>query len=362
MGSTSISLAGEDERITTLENEVKSLHQEIDQLTRINTSQSSGGLALPKLKIFGFGHFQYEAMNNENGFTLGDFDLFITSRIAKNFSFLSESVVEFEQSGTNVIDIERLMLKYEASNLLNIAVGRGHTAIGYWNRTFHHGAWLQTTIDRPALFEFEDDGGILPSHFVGIEFSGSANNDWGLFSYVVQLSNGRGQDVTDIQLVSDVDDHKQLNFYLNYSPKFISGLAIGGNFLFDEIPDDAAVGRTVGTHEIIAGGHLNYTDSHIEFLSEFITIQHNANTHFSHLGGYVQLGYKFSQWIPYYRFDLLNIDTGDTFFPGASDIDQHTIGIRYDWFTYAAIKVEYRNLESPQSMRHAGIAQISFAF
>ena len=46
----------------------------------------------------------------------------------------------------------------------NVSIGRGHTAMGYWNQTFHHGKWFQTTTDRPAIYRFEDDIGILPVH------------------------------------------------------------------------------------------------------------------------------------------------------------------------------------------------------
>jgi hypothetical protein len=48
----------------------------------------------------------------------------------------------------------------------NVVVGRFHSAIGYSNTAYHHGTWLQTTTGRPLLFQFEDQGGILPIHNV----------------------------------------------------------------------------------------------------------------------------------------------------------------------------------------------------
>jgi hypothetical protein len=49
-----------------------------------------------------------------------------------------------------------------------------HTPLGYWNQYYHHGAWFQATATRPEMYLFEDDGGILPVHEIGIEASGTA--------------------------------------------------------------------------------------------------------------------------------------------------------------------------------------------
>ena len=82
----------------------------------------------------------------------------------------------------------------------------------------------------------------------------------------------------------------------------------------------------------------------------------------SHAGGYAQFSYGFGDVRPYYRYDFLRIDTADTFFPGIEDTDQHTLGFRYDWYSFAAIKVEYRYQETNTAISNEGTAQISFAF
>jgi hypothetical protein len=37
-----------------------------------------------------------------------------------------------------------------------------------WNHEHHHGQFLQTSITRPSAEEWEDEGGIIPQHFVGL--------------------------------------------------------------------------------------------------------------------------------------------------------------------------------------------------
>lgn len=362
VGGAPYVIADEAERMEQLEREIRDLKLKVDQFPKAPPKPRSNQFKLPKLRVYGFGHFQYEVRNDENEFTLGEFDLFLTSDIADNLSLLSETVVIFGDHGTNTLDVERLLLKYEAANYLNIVFGRGHTAVGYWNYTYHHGVWFQLTISRPEILKFDHHEGILPTHFVGMELNGNINGDWGLLSYVFQTANGRGRTTHDVQTFNDVDDNKMVNFYLDYKPSWAAGLGIGGNYMIDKIPANPNVGRTSGTQEIIMGAHLNYMDSRMEFLSEYIVIQHNGISDQTHSGGYAQIGYSFDKWVPYYRFEFMNIDPSSSYFQGILDLDQHTLGVRYDWFTYASIKIEYRNMESPRKSRHSGWAQVSFAF
>ncbi|MBI4384617.1 MAG: hypothetical protein HY579_11355 [Nitrospinae bacterium] len=152
------------EELKELEKEVSALKKTVKRLTE---PQERSDYDLPSLQIRGFGHLQYDANSavesssdrQTNNFTNGAVDLFITSQVAKKLSFLNETLFEPQRDGSNVLDVERALLKYEFSDRLNLAMGRGHTALGYWNHRFHHGTWLYTTVDRPIIYRFEDAGG-----------------------------------------------------------------------------------------------------------------------------------------------------------------------------------------------------------
>lgn len=118
----------------------------------------------------GFGHAEYGAAWNKpsgpgsgisgsNQFGIGGVDLFIASDIGNGFSFLNETVFEFDGDEA-ILDVERVLLKYEFQEWINLKIGRGHTGLGIWKSRYHHGIWLQTTADRPLIYSFEDDGGI----------------------------------------------------------------------------------------------------------------------------------------------------------------------------------------------------------
>jgi hypothetical protein len=65
-------------------------------------------------------------------------------------------------------DLERFQLGWQMSDDTVIWVGRYHQPTSVWNHDHHHGQYLQTSITRPAIDEWEDLRGVLPQHFTGV--------------------------------------------------------------------------------------------------------------------------------------------------------------------------------------------------
>ncbi|MBI5427472.1 MAG: hypothetical protein HZA02_04240 [Nitrospinae bacterium] len=377
-GSVTASAGEESERaLAALEKEVKSLKGTVDRLSRPSEQTDFDP---PKLQLRGFGHLQYDFDNrgtkdssgniatdrNANNFTNGGIDLFVTSQIARKLNFLSEIVFDFNDAGGTVPDVERVLVKYEYTDWLNVSMGRGHTALGFWNQRYHHGIWLATTALRPIIYRFEDEGGILPVHFEGIEFSGNLNTGIGNLTYMSNVANGRGRITDEVQMIKDDNTSKQVSFMFALEPNAVKGLGFGANILHDVIPNNANVaGRDREIEEVIGGVHAYYLDDHFELIGELQTIQHDSDVRKFHSGGYAQLAYAFDKIKPYYRFDFLDIKTGDVFFAGIAGVEdtkQHTFGVRYELFPYAALKVEFRRADATTFRSNAATAQISFAF
>ncbi len=87
-------------------------------------------------------------------------------------------------------ELERLSVGWVTEQGARIWAGRYHTGIGHWNRRYHHGAYLQTSIDRPALFDFEEFGGVLPSHASGVTIEGELWSEERIISYVIDAGLG----------------------------------------------------------------------------------------------------------------------------------------------------------------------------
>src|SRR6516225_1662775 len=179
-------------------------------------------------------------------FSLGQVNLFITSDLSDKLKFLSEVVFEAGPDNVFGVDIERLLLTYKFNKYLNLAVGRYHTSIGYYNTAYHHSTWLQTATGRPFLFRFEDQGGILPIHNVGATLSGQIPSGRLGLHYVAEVGNGRATSSPlsePVQNEVDENTHKAFNFQIFARPEALPGLQTGFSVYTDLLTPIAQSGR-----------------------------------------------------------------------------------------------------------------------
>src|SRR5262249_570932 len=156
------------------------------------------------LRMRGFGDIAFHGSDQRgttNAFSLGQLNLFVTSDISEKFKFLGEIVFEggpddiygVPSGETNkfTVDLERYLFHYSRNAYFNVWVGRYPTAIGFYNTAYHHSTWFQTTTGRPLFFEFEDRGGVLPTHNVGVSATGRIPSGSLGLHYIAEIGNGR---------------------------------------------------------------------------------------------------------------------------------------------------------------------------
>ena len=303
-------------------------------------------------QLFGDAGFIYadppEADVDKATFVLGSLDLFTTAQLGDHFQVLSEIVTE---GGTDSNEIsfeqERLWGSWTLSDALYVKLGREHSPVSYWDRRYHHGRWLWTSATQPFLARFEDDGGPLPIHQVGVEAGGKVDVGIGTLQYVGVISNGRGREPDEVTNVADRNSAKAFDFGLGFAPHALPGLVFGGDFHGDEIPsdhDDPA--RDHAIRELIGTGYLAYSMGNLETLGELGYLQHddrNSDRTFRHRTGYFQAGYHLGDWTPYGRIDARSMHRGDPFFaPEDVDLDgwEQILGLRYELAANVALKVE----------------------
>src|SRR6267143_322804 len=319
------------------------------------TERMDAGKTLLRMRGFGDITLHGDSQRHDTtAFSLGQLNLFITSDISEKFKFLSEIVFEGgpdiifgETRGENNsfgVDVERMVLQYSRSDYFKLAVGRYHTAIGYYNTAYHHSTWFQTTTGRPFLFQFEDRGGILPIHTVGVSASGLIPFGRLGLHYVAEVGNGRASrsplTQEPVQNVVDDQNHKAFNLALFARPESIRGLQVG----FSAYRDVLAPINSPRIGETILAAHAVFVRPRFEWLNEAVVVRHaiiGTSQVFNTPGFYTQFSRQLGYYRPYFRYQYINASGTEPVFPDVSLRQGPSVGLRYDASESVALKLQY---------------------
>ena len=275
--------------------------------------------------------------------------------------------------------VERLLFDWEASDHLKVSVGRLHSPVTWWNSTFHHGLWLQTTASRPRMVGFDD--AFIPNHYKGLQLSGLAPfmQKAGL-RYRFGVSN------------SSDDDAPADGVTTPYSGSVFATLAfepVGSPFLRVGVSGnhdiEQALGlETRGARRTQAGAHFAYTKERPEVIAEAVFVQHTneefstsattgsggaakhaESTHHAqdaavdpHAGhdmgasgdkhrsgaSYLQVAWRLrgadERFKPYLRYELIQLHSDDISLVGLSSEEALLGGVRIDLTHQVALKTE----------------------
>jgi TolA-binding protein len=344
--------------------------QEAEQAQAIlGEHEHESGASGPRLKIQGFADVNLRASNQKgatSAFSLGQLDLFITSQLSEKFSVVSELIMEAKRDNSFEFEIHRLLLRYALNDFLNLSAGRYHTGIGYYNTAFHHGSYFATAANRPFLFAFESQGGLLPLHNVGVSATGRIPSGSLGLRYIAEVGNGRAarspSDRT-VQTAFDENNGKSYNLGINARPDWLPGLQTGISFYHDKL---TPVSLPDIDQRIIAG-HVVYQSPRYEWLNEAVFIRHKprgANGATTYTPGfYTQFARRFGKAQPYFRYQYVNAPARDLIFNNIGRRSGPSFGLRYDLTDYAAFKAQYdhtgrRNLSALDEL----IMQLAFTF
>jgi opacity protein-like surface antigen len=331
------------------------------------------------LRMRGFGDITFrdsDRSGSNSSFSLGQLNLFVTSDISEKFKFLSEIV--FESGPDNFynvpggrnnefgVDVERYLVQYSYNDYFNLAIGRYHTAIGFYNTAYHHSTWFQTTTGRPLLFQFEDSGGILPIHNVGLSASGRIPSGTLGLHYVAEIGNGRASrtPLSEEPVQNEVDEnsYKAFNLALFARPEAIHGLQVGFSGYHDKLMP-LGLPRV---DETILAAHAVYMVPKFEWLNEFVLVRHSpegTSQVFNTPAFYTQIAKRFGSYQPYFRYQYINGSDREPIFPDVGRIEGPSLGVRYDASESVALKLQYDyNLERHQPGNNALSLQLGFTF
>jgi len=303
-------------------------------------------------------------------FKIGAVDFLITGDISEDFSVVSENVLKIFGGNSAVFDLDRIYLEWHPKPWFKVRAGRDHLMFGRYLQTYSHPLLFQLGTVRPTVVAFEDEGGFLAAHQIGIEAFGDVPLGAELdVHYALGIGNGRGQFTGDVLSTRDRNVFKALVGQLGLLPRSLPGLEIGVSGYIDRIPPGFTdpSGRVLlpeSVDEQIIGAHVLYTSDTIEGTAEGYYLLHRGrNTGLtSHLlGGFAQLGVSFERWTPYLRVEGADRSVGDNFFNISGVVTRWVelrTGLRYGLTERSVLKLEYRR--DFENRIHGAVLQAAF--
>ncbi len=310
------------------------------------------------LDVHGFGDvgFAVAGTGHSSGGNVGALDFYLTPKFGDRVKTLFELNFEVDNEGHEGVDLERIQVGYLVNDALTVWGGRFHTPFGYWNTAFHHGAQLQTSILRPMFLDFEDAGGILPAHTVGLLANGTMRTDGGRLGYDAYVGNAPTIQMGDpaTPASGELDPGllgagaRAATFGINVNYAFrgaADGLSIGVHALTSDVSDNANVVNT--TRLLMYGGWAAYLEDGWEVLGELYGFHNKdrtggSGTHTSH-AAYAQVGRQIGSWTPFARYEVTSLDQNDPYFAqqiSGQSYKRVAAGVRYDLNPRTAVKLE----------------------
>jgi hypothetical protein len=302
----------------------------------------------PNFRLGGFAGIELHTSsdNERQGLDLAEIDFYPTAQISDRWSALAEVVAKRDwKKGENIfaeLDLERLYVAYEPTDMLRIEAGETHTGIVQWNDREHRSRLLQTPIDVPAIARAPQDDGAWPLRFAGIWISGRASGALG-FRYGMALGHGGGTTRDSIPIFSRKRSPAAL-LSMSVEPSGWHGLELGVAAYAQKIPTDEAMRERDVTLS------LSYINHGTEVRSEWARMLHttvHSGQRFRTTGYYVLVSQRLSgraaRLRPYLLIDRLAIAPGEQYLIDSRDENAWAAGLRWDVGKRFTIKSEFRS-------------------
>lgn len=270
-------------------------------------------------------------------------DFFATFEI-DNFRFLGEFLLS-----NNEQHFERFQLGWVSNNHI-FWLGRFHNPTGYWNTDYHHGSYLQTSISRPSIVEFEHEGGVLPVHQAGLLVEGTFNQGEKGFGYSLAVAQGpeftHGLEAWEVLDPGDgnMDTSATFNLYRDFDLSTTSRLGLFLNYT--KIPASSIDVKEIEQTSYGIYARWGFDRWQLHGSSHFVENSFGQSTgspDHTFFNAYLQGEYQLNDsWTLYGRLEETSGQNGDAYlalFPHFVE-DRVLGGVRYDFARQVALKFE----------------------
>jgi hypothetical protein len=306
---------------------------------------------------------------DRKGFTVGSLDLYLTPELGARTTALVELNFEAEETGGLAADLERLQLGYQLGDSTKLWVGRFHTPYGYYNNAFHHGQQIATSLRRPKFLAFEDQGGVMPAHTVGLWLNGSRRFGGGRFTYDAFVGNAQEihEGVIDMvqggKLRSDATVGGNVGFQLGKTDGFTVGLSyFGANVEDDALTPNRTRVNNYGAYAVLDNDRWEIISEVYRFADDDLSA--GGASHGS-TAGFAQAARRLGRFAPYARYEHAAFDQTDPFFAAQQSgvsYRRGALGVRFELALPSALKLELgRTIETDRFRNEFSDALFQYA-
>lgn len=292
-------------------------------------------------------------------------DFFYTASF-DDWRLLSELLVSSEER-----DLERLTIGRVSAGGAQLWLGRNHTDLDQWNHLFHRETYLQTSIHRPGIIEFEDEGGVIPAHITGLTLEDNRDVDGQTFNYGFTAGLGPGleqEHLVPFNILASNEGSHDLAVTAHLSDQPATGSFPDSGLFFGHtiMPSRSANIREV--RQTVLGAYTNYTKNTLVVRASVFYVANDLDL----TGGVKKkgsFGYAYLQpeydldptWTLYGRLERTSGAEDDLFIRQVPSFinNRSLVGARYQMKNGQVLKFELATLE--QYNQHFASAEIQWS-
>ena len=273
-------------------------------------------------------------------------DFFYSTEFSQTL-FLAEYLASRDET-----ELERVQFGWHILPGRTLWVGRFHNAISFWNTQNHHGDFLQPSLTRPSIANYEDEYGPIPSHISGFMLESARTSGDAEIIYTAGIGIGPSYNSTlhPLNLLNPKKPGKlAASFRLGYHPEVGNPDQFGAAVSYARIPV-MDVPEINEVRQTTLSTFLNMERNKFHLIGELFVFKNRVSglgstTSFTTLSAYLQPEYKLGEsgrTTLYGRIEGTPNAEKDEYlnlFPEFSR-SQALLGLRFDLTPSQTIKVE----------------------
>ena len=256
-------------------------------------------------------------------------------------------------------ELERFQFGWRILPGKSLWAGRFHNPLSFWNTQMHHGDYLQTSLSRPTVANYEDESGPLPAHISGFLLESSRTAGDSEINYMAGLGIGPTFNVTlqPLDLLDPTHPGKiTASFRLGYHPEVGNPNQFGAAIGYARIPLSNALTDPVSNllidevRQTVFSTFLNVEQNKFHLIGELFVFDDHVSgaantTRYTTLSAYLQPEYKLGEsgtTTIYGRVETTPRAAQDGYLSLLPEFSPHqqVAGFRFDITPKQAIKVE----------------------